>query len=627
MKVTILTTCLLAFLFTFPSQTFVAQANAATIVVNSATDTFTGGDGQCSLREAIFYANNDSQPAADCAKGSGADTIVFAAALANQTLTLTSPTGELSITSDMTIDATGVANLSVSGGGTRRVFNINSAGAIVVMTGFRVTGGSGSGTPGATIADGGGIRNTGNLTLNSMIVQTNTAALGGGVSTSGAGNRLTINGGSILGNSATTNGGGIIGMDSSIINLTNVTVSGNTAANNGGGISIGGTLNITGGSVTGNTAAASVGGGISATGTVTATNASITNNRADGASGRGGGIDISGSSTITDSTLSGNTTLRTGGGIYFSNGTHNITGTTLSGNAAGSGSTALFRGGGGLSNSTATVNISNSTISGNTSACVCGGGGISTFNGGTTTLRNVTVANNNASAGSGGGIQASISGAAAGTTNIGNTIAADNTATSNPDVNGAIVSQGFNLVRARGTSTGYAASDLANGSNPELEALGNNGGPTQTRRLLAGSAAIDAGSNALAVNPSNAAALTTDQRGTGFLRLRDGNGDGTATVDIGAFEVQAVPTAASVSVSGRVLTSGGRGLMNATVVMTDLNGNTRTARTGSFGYFRFNEVEAGQTYIFNVSSKRYSFAPQVITIMEDLTELNFTEQP
>ena len=66
--------------------------------------------------------------------------------------------------------------------------------------------------------------------------------------------------------------------------------------------------------------------------------------------------------------------------------------------------------------------------------------------------------------------------------------------------------------------------------------------------------------------------------------------------------------------------------MNATVILTDSNGNTRATRTGSFGYYRFDEVEAGQTYIFNVSSRRYSFAPQVVTVTEDLTELNFTAQ-
>lgn len=86
------------------------------------------------------------------------------------------------------------------------------------------------------------------------------------------------------------------------------------------------------------------------------------------------------------------------------------------------------------------------------------------------------------------------------------------------------------------------------------------------------------------------------------------------------------PTAAAVSVSGRVLSSAGVGLMNASVTMTDSSSNTRTARTNPFGYFRFFEIQAGQTYIVSISSKRFSFAPQVLTVMEDLTELNFSPQ-
>ena len=65
--------------------------------------------------------------------------------------------------------------------------------------------------------------------------------------------------------------------------------------------------------------------------------------------------------------------------------------------------------------------------------------------------------------------------------------------------------------------------------NPMLGALANNGGPTQTMALLPGSPAIDAGSNALAVD-ANGNPLTTDQRGAGFPRIVGG------TVDIGAYE-------------------------------------------------------------------------------------------
>ena len=72
--------------------------------------------------------------------------------------------------------------------------------------------------------------------------------------------------------------------------------------------------------------------------------------------------------------------------------------------------------------------------------------------------------------------------------------------------------------------------------------LANNGGPTQTIALIASSPAINAGSNALAVDANNQP-LTTVQRGAGFNRF-------SGTVDIGAFEVQnTAPTAVSVTPS------------------------------------------------------------------------------
>ena len=88
-------------------------------------------------------------------------------------------------------------------------------------------------------------------------------------------------------------------------------------------------------------------------------------------------------------------------------------------------------------------------------------------------------------------------------------------------------------------------------------------------------------------------------------------------------QIAFAPTAAEVSISGRVLTANGRGISGAVVVLTDQNGTTRTARTSAFGHFRFEEVEAGQTYVVTVVSKHYQFAPQVISVSEDITDLNF----
>lgn len=82
------------------------------------------------------------------------------------------------------------------------------------------------------------------------------------------------------------------------------------------------------------------------------------------------------------------------------------------------------------------------------------------------------------------------------------------------------------------------------------------------------------------------------------------------------------PSAASVTVTGRVLANG-RGVPNATVAYAGETGERKSAITNAFGYFRFEEVQAGQTYVFNVLSKRYTFQPRTVEVNEELTELNF----
>jgi hypothetical protein len=87
-----------------------------------------------------------------------------------------------------------------------------------------------------------------------------------------------------------------------------------------------------------------------------------------------------------------------------------------------------------------------------------------------------------------------------------------------------------------------------------------------------------------------------------------------------------VTTAAAISVSGRVLTDTNRGAANAVVNLTETDGTIRQARTNAFGYYRFENVEAGQTVVVSIVSKRFQFAPQIVSVTEDLTELNFTAQ-
>ena len=82
-------------------------------------------------------------------------------------------------------------------------------------------------------------------------------------------------------------------------------------------------------------------------------------------------------------------------------------------------------------------------------------------------------------------------------------------------------------------------------------------------------------------------------------------------------------TAAGATIGGRVLTADGRGVINASVTLTDKNGTVRTVRTTAFGYYRFEDVGTGQTYIVAVQSKRFQFAPQIVNVTDNLSELNF----
>ena len=82
-------------------------------------------------------------------------------------------------------------------------------------------------------------------------------------------------------------------------------------------------------------------------------------------------------------------------------------------------------------------------------------------------------------------------------------------------------------------------------------------------------------------------------------------------------------TSANVTVSGRVLTSDGRGLRNATVSITDSNGVSRIATTSSFGFFSFVNISAGQAYTFRIFSRFFRFQPRTVQVNDNLTLADF----
>ena len=83
------------------------------------------------------------------------------------------------------------------------------------------------------------------------------------------------------------------------------------------------------------------------------------------------------------------------------------------------------------------------------------------------------------------------------------------------------------------------------------------------------------------------------------------------------------PSAASVSLSGRVSDPYGMGVSRASVTMYSMSGATRTAYTNMFGNFAFNDVQVGETYNFIVQSKRYAFTPRSVSVVDDIKDLDF----
>ncbi len=89
------------------------------------------------------------------------------------------------------------------------------------------------------------------------------------------------------------------------------------------------------------------------------------------------------------------------------------------------------------------------------------------------------------------------------------------------------------------------------------------------------------------------------------------------------FTISLAPSAGGATISGRVLNPSGRPLSRATVTLADANGLVRTSITNSFGYFVFDEIPVGESYVATVSHKRYRFESRVVNLGEDVAGLDF----
>jgi hypothetical protein len=339
-------------------------AHAAAITVTDGGDA--GTAGTCTLRQAIVSANTDTAQGT-CTVGSGADTITFAAGLANSTIAL--QYGQLLVDSSVTISGSGQ---TIVAGGNSRVMAIYSANTVasVTVSDLTLTGGNYSGAgAGLAIKYGSGpavptsrpqrsiLAPTAagpNVTLNQVTISNNTAnTYAGGLFISNA--TVAINQSSISGNTLTATdnygAGGVYIVDGSAVTITDSTISGNSASGGfgfltGGVYVYGSALAVTNSTVTGNRASGGIdlAGGISlGYSSAGIYNSTVTGNTTTGSNVSAGGILVgayaSASLNIFNSILANNTGTQANMGVFNSNvvAQSNLMGTTLSGLFAGNG--------------------------------------------------------------------------------------------------------------------------------------------------------------------------------------------------------------------------------------------------------------------------------------------------
>jgi hypothetical protein len=558
------------------------SSRAATLTVNDLGDVAVDlSDSVVTLRDAIHAADNDLQVSPGGPTGSGADMIVFDAALTSsgdKTIRLTifdtglddgeaGPTA-FTVTSSIAIVGPSGDNgitLKRSGSSRFRFFHVRPAGNLrlenlslvggIAQGGHSLSGNGAGGGGGAGI--GGAIVNQGTLTVLRCTLSENQAIGGsGGQGSGGVTNGGGGGGGGAGGNAPATStdsfgpGGGPNGGASS-----------SAAGGIGGGAAGGNAQNVVGGSGTGSPGGlgglfggGGAGGGGSATGGgTTATGGNGGNGGFGGGGGGGGKARAPGQNQVPGSAGSGGF----GGGGATGGGTGD-------GGPGGSGGGGAGLGGA-IFNNSGTLAITNSTFSGNSATGGSSGGvdefgqptgsfapggagsgfGGAIFNrNGTVTLTSTTVTGNTVRSGStNGGTPGSAFGAVYNLGDSGTaTMTLNNTIVANTflgdilgatDFVGNTISGGTNSTGGVGNLieafSGFSGT-VVTLADPMLGPLADNRGPTQTHALTTGSPAMDSGDDAAAVG------LTTDQRGGIFARIADGDLSGSAQVDIGAFE-------------------------------------------------------------------------------------------
>jgi chitodextrinase len=278
----------------------------------------------------------------------------------------------------------------------------------------------------------------------------------------------------------------------------------NNGAQGGGAIFSHGSLSVSASTFTGNSSpstSGTSGGAINSSGVLTVTTSTFTNNSGQ----EGGAVFNQKTATVTNSTFTNNHALIYGGGALLNAaGTSTLVADTFVGNTGP---------GGGAIDNDAVVNVSDSTFYRNTGGSN-GGGGVENF--GTVAITQSTFSGNTSPYG------ANIFNYQGFTLSISMSILADGQIGGNCGGMGPIIDQGYNIDTGSACNFTGTNHSLSN-TQPNLEALASNGGPTQTMALPPGSQAIDAIPTA-----TPGCSGTKDQRG---ISRPQGAG-----CDIGAYE-------------------------------------------------------------------------------------------
>ena len=153
--------------------------------------------------------------------------------------------------------------------------------------------------------------------------------------------------------------------------------------------------------------------------------------------------------------------------------------------------------------------------------------------------------------------------------------------------------------------------------------------------LLSSSGAAQSG-GVFEITGAAVAASSTEMSGDDFViagtlgqpAAGDGIGSGPFGITSGFWNYTALaPTAAGVTLSGRVVTANGVGISNARMFLQTQRGDIFVSRSASFGYYMFENIEAGQTVFITVEHKLHTFSPRTVMVADSVSNLDFVPEP